>query len=74
MATAALSAQRMAAVQETSRCNNAEQSQQQHQHPFPSVPSTSREISTIEQTDDQQLHCQKCHKLLHNKVMLFALP
>ncbi|CAG9539636.1 unnamed protein product [Cercopithifilaria johnstoni] len=73
VATAALNAQRMAAIQETNRCGTAEQSQQsqQQQHHLPSVPSTSREISSIEQTDDQQLHCQKCHKLLHNKIRGF---
>uniref|UniRef100_A0A1I7VBU5 C2H2-type domain-containing protein n=1 Tax=Loa loa TaxID=7209 RepID=A0A1I7VBU5_LOALO len=69
VATAALNAQRMAAIQEANRCSTAEQSQQQ-QH-FQPVPSTSQEISAIEQADDQQLHCQKCHKLLHNKIRGF---
>ncbi|KAL3984557.1 hypothetical protein ACH3XW_35010 [Acanthocheilonema viteae] len=69
VATAALNAQRMAAIEEANRCSTVEQSQQQHL--LPSVPSTSREISSIEQTDDQQLHCQKCHKLLHNKIRGF---
>ncbi|VDP14315.1 unnamed protein product [Onchocerca flexuosa] len=70
VATAALNAQRMAAIQEANRCSSAEHPQQQ-QHLLPSVPSTSREISSIEQADDQQLHCQKCHKLLHNKIRGF---
>ncbi|KAM3717636.1 Cell wall integrity transcriptional regulator [Dirofilaria immitis] len=68
VATAAMNAQRMAAIQEANRCTPGEQSQQ---HLLPSVPSTSREVSLIEQTDDQQLHCQKCHKLLHNKIRGF---
>ncbi|EJW85968.1 zinc finger protein [Wuchereria bancrofti] len=72
VATAALNAQRMVAVQEN-QCNTIEQQsqQQQQQHFLPSVPSTSQEISSLEQTDDQQLHCQKCHKLLHNKIRGF---
>uniref|UniRef100_A0A915PIX9 C2H2-type domain-containing protein n=1 Tax=Setaria digitata TaxID=48799 RepID=A0A915PIX9_9BILA len=70
VATAALNAQRMAAMQETNRCSIADQPQQQ-QHLIPSVPSTSREITSIEQSDEQQLHCQKCHKLLHNKIRGF---
>uniref|UniRef100_A0A0R3RJM9 C2H2-type domain-containing protein n=1 Tax=Elaeophora elaphi TaxID=1147741 RepID=A0A0R3RJM9_9BILA len=71
VATAALNAQRMAAIQEANRCSTTEQSQLLEQQYLPSVPSTSREISSIEQTDDQQLHCQKCHKLLHNKIRGF---
>lgn len=59
----------MAAMQEANRCSSAEQLTHQQQQHLPSIPSTSREISSIEQTDYQQLHCQKCHKLLHNKVI-----